>query len=51
MRVVQGVDGELWFVAKDVAEVLGYARPDQAAATHCKAVDTSPLDSGGKSDT
>ncbi len=29
-------DGEPWFVAKDVAEVLGYARPADAVAEHCK---------------
>lgn len=42
------IDGEPHFVAKDVAEALGYARPDQAIAKHCKAVLTSPLDSGGQ---
>lgn len=42
------VDGDAWFVARDVASVLGYARPDQAVSTHCKAVTTSPLESGGQ---
>lgn len=41
-------DGEPWFVAKDVAEILGYWRPDQAVKKHCKAVETSPLNSGGQ---
>lgn len=31
-------DGEPWFVAKDVAEVLGYAQPDKAVRDHCKGV-------------
>ncbi|NYZ69985.1 hypothetical protein H0A36_28635, partial [Endozoicomonas sp. SM1973] len=30
-------DGEPWFVAKDVAQLLGYARPSDAVAAHCKA--------------
>ncbi|WP_163836936.1 BRO family protein [Spartinivicinus ruber] len=29
--------GEPWFVAKDVAKLLGYVRPFDAIATHCKA--------------
>jgi len=29
-------DGEVWFVAKDVAEILGYAQPDKAIRDHCK---------------
>ena len=29
-------DGEAWFVAKDVAEVLGYKDTDKAVRTHCK---------------
>ena len=29
-------DGEPWFVAKDVAEILGYARPRDAIKQHCK---------------
>ena len=28
------IDGEPWFVGKDVAEVLGYAKPLNALATH-----------------
>lgn len=30
------IDGEPWFVAKDVAEVLGYAKPRNAISSHCK---------------
>lgn len=29
-------DGEPWFVANDVAAALGYARPKDAVASHCK---------------
>ena len=32
------VDGEPWFVGKDVAEVLGYANPADAISKHCKGV-------------
>lgn len=48
VRVIQDENGEPWFVAKDVAEALGYARPDQAVNDHCKGVETSPLESGGQ---
>lgn len=37
MRVVK-IDGEPWFVAKDVAELLGYSNPLDAIAKHCKSV-------------
>ena len=30
--------GEPWFVAKDVAEALGYANPHEAVREHCKRV-------------
>jgi prophage antirepressor-like protein len=36
VRVIQGEDGEPWFVAKDVAGVLGYTDTDQAIRKHCK---------------
>ena len=36
VRVVQGGDGEPWFVAKDVAKVLGYANTRKAIIDHCK---------------
>ncbi|WP_448206471.1 phage antirepressor KilAC domain-containing protein [Azospirillum sp. sgz302134] len=35
--VVQ-IDGELWFIGKDVAVILGYADPDKALRQHCKAL-------------
>lgn len=51
VRVIQDENGEPWFVAKDVAEALGYARPDQAVNDHCKGVETSPLNRGVRSAT
>jgi anti-repressor protein len=35
VRVIE-VDGEPWFVARDVATLLGYAKPRNAVAEHCK---------------
>lgn len=37
-RVVRVVmkDGDPWFIAKDVAEALGYRAPDKAVAQHCE---------------
>ena len=47
VRVVM-VDGQPWFVGKDVAEVLGYARPNDALQQHCKgAVKRRPLSTPG----
>ena len=37
VRVVM-VDGEPWFVGKDVAEVLGYTNHNKALGDHCKGV-------------
>ncbi|MFT3720383.1 Bro-N domain-containing protein [Pseudorhodoferax sp.] len=37
VRVVQ-IDGEPWFVGKDVAEVLGYADTANAMKQHCRGV-------------
>ncbi|WP_243546194.1 BRO family protein [Pseudodesulfovibrio tunisiensis] len=48
VRVVQDDQGEPWFVAKDVAEVLGYADTDQAIRSHCKAALTSPVKMTGQ---
>lgn len=31
------LEGEPWFVAADVAKALGYARPNDAIAAHCRA--------------
>lgn len=30
------IDGEPWFVGRDVAQVLGYAKPENAIGRHCK---------------
>jgi prophage antirepressor-like protein len=35
LRVIDR-DGEPWFVAKDVADVLGYSNPQKAVRDHCK---------------
>lgn len=35
VRTVE-IDGEIWFVASDVAKILGYAKPSNAINTHCK---------------
>ena len=36
IRVIQDDQGEPWFVAKDVAGVLGYTDTNQAVRNHCK---------------
>ena len=46
VRVVEQ-NGEPWFVAKDVAEALGYAKPENAIPRHCKAGITTPKQGGG----
>lgn len=35
IRVIQGDDGNPWFVASDVARVLGYEKPKLAINRHC----------------
>jgi anti-repressor protein len=47
VRVVQDEQGEPWFVAKDVAEVLGYANPLKAIRDHCKGVNETFTPSNG----
>lgn len=32
----QVINGEPWFVAKDIAEALGYSNPRKAINDHCK---------------
>lgn len=39
IRTVE-IDGEIWFVASDVARTLGYVKPANAISTHCKAKGT-----------
>lgn len=34
VRTVTGADGEPWFVGKDVAQALGYQKPENAIAAH-----------------
>lgn len=40
-------DGEPWFVATDIAKVLGYANPQKAIRDHCKGVNDSFMPSKG----
>lgn len=42
------IDGEPWFVGKDVAEVLGYAKPQNAIANHVDSEDKAlaPIQGG-----
>lgn len=48
---VLAIDGEPWFVGKDVAVALGYANASDAISTHCKGVaKRSPLQTGGGTD-
>ncbi len=42
------VDGEPWFVAKDVAEVLGYANPADAISKHCNWYKASSSETSGE---
>lgn len=47
VRVVS-IDGEPWFVARDVATVLGYSDPTNAVKQHCKGVaNHHPLQTAG----
>ena len=47
IRTVE-IDGEIWFVATDVAKTLGYVRPGNAVKTHCKPKGTLQQSKGGK---
>jgi prophage antirepressor-like protein len=47
VRVID-IDGDPWFVAKDVAKVLGYNDRDQAIRKHCKAKQSCPVNSTGQ---
>ena len=46
IRVIS-LAGVPWFVAKDVAVALGYAKPENVIARHCKKVSTTPKRGGG----
>lgn len=48
LKVVVGPDGNPWFLASQVAKALGYAKPENAVAAHCKRKGTYPLKSGGQ---
>jgi prophage antirepressor-like protein len=39
IRTVE-IEGEIWFVATDVARILGYAKPGNAINSHCKSKGT-----------
>jgi anti-repressor protein len=41
-------DGEPWFVAKEVADILGYANPSRSVNDHCKSVKTCPTEMVGQ---
>ncbi|MBV4552304.1 Rha family transcriptional regulator [Pseudomonas sp. SWRI102] len=47
IRVITDKLGEPWFVARDVADALGYSKPENAVARHCKAATTTPKQGGG----
>ncbi|MCW7755410.1 BRO family protein [Desulfobotulus sp. H1] len=38
VRIVEGRNGEPWFVATDIARALGYEKPNNAINSHCKKV-------------
>ncbi|UFP98573.1 BRO-N domain-containing protein [Pseudomonas fitomaticsae] len=48
IRVITDEQGEPWFVAKDVADLLEYADTDQAVRAHCKATKTYPVEMTGQ---
>lgn len=48
VRVIDGGSDEPMFVAKDVAEALGYANTSKAINTHCKAISTCHTEMGGQ---
>lgn len=47
VRVVT-IDNEPWFIAKDVADALGYVNTSKAINTHCKAVESCNTETGGQ---
>ncbi len=48
IRVIDSSGDEPMFIAKDVAEALGYANTAKAINTHCKAVSTCHTEMGGQ---
>lgn len=47
VRVQEGENGEVLFIAYDVANILGYIKPRNAIARHCRAQTTVPKQGGG----
>jgi len=47
IRVITDDQGEPWFVAKDVADLLEYSNPHEAVRTHCKGVREILIPSSG----
>lgn len=47
VRVTTDEQGDPWFVANDIAVALGYVKPENAVARHCKAATTTPKQGGG----
>ena len=41
------IDGEPWFIARDIADVLGYTEPHKAIARHCKGGMDHPVPTDG----
>ena len=48
VRVIDDGRGEPWFIAKDIAEALGYANTSKAINTHCRAINTCHTEMGGQ---
>ncbi|MGA9219675.1 MAG: BRO family protein [Pseudomonas graminis] len=48
VRVITDEHGEVWFIARDVAELLDYVDTDQAIRTHCKGAQTCPVEITGQ---
>ncbi|UZJ58589.1 BRO family protein [Pseudomonas sp. KU26590] len=48
IRVVDDIHGEPHFIAKDIAEALGYANTSKAINAHCKAISTCHTEMGGQ---
>lgn len=46
VRIIEK-DGEPWFVAADIASVLGYANPQKAIREHCKGVNETVTPTSG----
>jgi prophage antirepressor-like protein len=48
VRVIDDGHGDPWFIAKDIAEALGYSNTSKAINVHCKAVSTCHTEMGGQ---